>query len=123
MGTAAVILLAAGLIPEIFIFTYYHTLLCTWRCNHLCICIHSYDRYETNCFGRAEFRNTNYRRSGNRCWYGCYTGKRISCTVPPHNYNFQENPQVVLATISAIVLNLILPKQLDPENEIKQTNI
>lgn len=68
--------------PEIFIFTYYHTLLCTWRCNHLCICIHSYDRYETNCFGRAEFPKYHYRRSGNRCWYGCYTGKRISCTVP-----------------------------------------
>ena len=68
--------------PEIFIFTYYHTLLCTWRCNHLCICIHSHDRYETNCFGRAEFPKHHYRRSGNRCWYGCYAGERISCTVP-----------------------------------------
>ena len=35
--------------PEVFLFTDYHSLLCTGWCNHFCICIHCHDRYEADC--------------------------------------------------------------------------
>ena len=48
MGLAAVILLAAGLIPKFFFSAYDNSVLCTRRCDNLCICFDYNDGNQTD---------------------------------------------------------------------------